>query len=451
VENRARDVTRPALPRVAVIGGGWAGCASAVALADAGFAVTLYEQGPMLGGRARTVHLDGIELDNGQHLLLGACSEVLALIERLHGREKAQALLHRLPLTLHPFGSANGHAVALAAPRAPAPLHLLLALLSARGLTWRERWGLARDFRELAGSGFITAATVDECFARTPRRAFESFWQPLCLAALNTPTHSASAQTFARVLQAAFTGARANSDYLIPAVALGALVPDGIEALLGARSGQVALSRRVRRIERAATGVSVQTSSSRAEFDAVIMAVSPHRVNYVEVAPAAAEWRRVLDAVSTFRYEPIITVYLAYAQLPLAVRLARLDDAPGQWIFDRGAILQAGEAWRLASVVISASGPHERLDHDALVREIDAQVRRLEPRASGLRWSRAIAERRATYACTAGLARPRAGRIAERLYLAGDYTDVEFPATLEAAVRSGNAAARAVIADFGPS
>ncbi len=103
---------------------------------------------------------------------------------------------------------------------------------------------------------------------------------------------------------------------------------------------------------------------------------------------------------------------------------------------------------RLASIVISASGPHDDVDHATLVAQVDAQLRRLEPRVKGLRWSRVIAERRATYACTPGLVRPRAGRVGQGIYLAGDYTDTEFPATLEAAVRSGNTAARALIADL---
>ncbi len=102
----------------------------------------------------------------------------------------------------------------------------------------------------------------------------------------------------------------------------------------------------------------------------------------------------------------------------------------------------------LIAVVISASGPHDGQDHAALARNVEAQLRRLAPDLPAIVFSRVIAERRATYACTPDLARPAGGRLARGVYLAGDYTDPEFPATLEAATRSGVAAADALIADF---
>src|SRR5260221_11487600 len=130
----------------------------------------------------------------------------------------------------------------------------------------------------------------------------------------------------------------------------------------------------------------------------------------------------------------------------------RPDDAPGQWMFDRTAMLSpsAPEGARgLVAVVISTAGAHDLQDQPTLAAEADAQLRKLAGKWPLPVWSRVIAERRATYACTPGAARPVAGRVASRLYLAGDYTDAELPATLEAATRSGVAAARAFMADHG--
>ncbi len=129
----------------------------------------------------------------------------------------------------------------------------------------------------------------------------------------------------------------------------------------------------------------------------------------------------------------------------------RLDDAPGQWMFDRSAALgtSAPEGARsLVAVVISTNGPHDAMDQPALANLADAQLRRLAHRWPLPVWSRVIAERRATYSCSPGLARPAAGRVAPGMYLAGDYTDADFPATLEAATRSGTAAAEALLNDL---
>ena len=159
--------------------------------------------------------------------------------------------------------------------------------------------------------------------------------------------------------------------------------------------------------------------------------------------------------MAAFEWEPIVTVYLGYGgAFAVPPRLTRLDDKPGQWLFDRGDILaRAAQSMpsgieTLLSVVMSARGAHADLAHAALVAAVDAQLRRLALDVPPLAWSQVIAERRATYACVPALARPACGRVAGRVYLAGDYTYAAFPATLEAAVRSGTAAARALLADL---
>ena len=122
---------------VAIIGAGWAGMAAAVALAQAKIPVTVFEAARHLGGRARSVEIEGIKLDNGQHLLIGAYRETLRLM-RAVGADPDKLLL-RQPLAINYPGKFN-----LRAPRLPAPLHLLAALLRATGLTWRERIAAVR-------------------------------------------------------------------------------------------------------------------------------------------------------------------------------------------------------------------------------------------------------------------------------------------------------------------
>ena len=440
---------------VAVVGAGWAGCAAAVTLADAGLCVTLLERGRTLGGRARRVAHDGIVVDNGQHLLAGAYRQTFALIARVHSADRVAGLFQRLPLTLRPFGARRPGGVVLTAWNAPAPFHLAVGVLSARGLTWRERVALVADFRRILRSDFRRAAdeTVAQCFSRTPRHAFDAVWGPLCLAALNTPPERASAQVFARVLRSAFAGTARDSDFLVPVVDLSACFPDAAARFVEGRGGIVRIGAGVRGVARGDAGIALQIGTQTEIFDAVIVAVGPHQLAATIGTEASGQsaWCERLAQVRGLAYESITTIYIGFsAPVPFASPMLRLDDAPGQWAFDRSTALDgrsARGARSLVAVVISASGPHDTLDQSTLAAQAEAQLRRLAPGLPAVVWTRIVAERRATYSCTPALSRPAPGRVSPGVYLAGDYTDSEFPATLEAATRSGVAAARALIAD----
>jgi uncharacterized protein with NAD-binding domain and iron-sulfur cluster len=117
-------------------------------------------------------------------------------------------------------------------------------------------------------------------------------------------------------------------------------------------------------------------------------------------------------------------------------------DGTAQWLFDRGPTHgQHG----LIAAVISAHGRHEELDHDELARRIHSEVARIVPKLSAPRWTRVIVEKRATFACTPNLIRPATRTALPGLLLAGDYVAGDYPATIEGAVRSGIAAAGALL------
>ncbi|HEX8882952.1 MAG TPA: FAD-dependent oxidoreductase, partial [Noviherbaspirillum sp.] len=168
-------------PRVAVVGGGWAGCAAAVELATRGACVTLYEASRTLGGRARVISSHGRALDNGQHILLGAYKETLRLL-RLIGVAEDSVLL-RLPLQMcYP----DGTGMTFIAPRLPAPWHVGLALLRARGLRHADRMALARFSSAARWMGWQLNrdCTVEELLQRHDQTdtLVRLMWRPLCLA-----------------------------------------------------------------------------------------------------------------------------------------------------------------------------------------------------------------------------------------------------------------------------
>jgi squalene-associated FAD-dependent desaturase len=427
--------------RVAIVGGGWAGMAAAVTLACAARPVTVFEAAQVLGGRARRVVVDDRIVDNGQHLLLGAYAQTLALLRTVHGERAERELFDRRRLHLEEPGVFR-----FKTPALPAPWHLGVALLGMRGLPRQDRLATLAFVRRLRRARFRCAPqlTVGALLTDQPALAVKLLWEPLCLAALNTPVDAASAQIFLNLLRAAFAVHAHDSDLLLPRVDLTALFPAAAAVYVNARAGEVRTEETVTRIAALDNSVAVASHAGEERFAAAIIAVGPHQLAHVLARSASSSASAALAHVATFAYEPIRTTYLQYGRpLGLSQPMLKLDGDPGQWIIDRG---QLGGAPGLAAVVISTDVAAARIDHDALARAIDAQLRRRAPDLPPPVWSQTIAERRATYACTAGLARPAPGPLERRLYLAGDYTDPEFPATLEAATRSGVAAARQLLA-----
>ena len=428
--------------RVAIVGGGWAGMAAAVTLACVARPVTVFEAAQVLGGRARRVVVDDRIVDNGQHLLLGAYAQTLALLRTVHGERAERELFDRRRLHLEEPGVFR-----FKTPALPAPWHLGVALLAMRGLPRQDRLATLAFVRRLRRGRFCCAAqlTVGALLADQPALAVKLLWEPLCLAALNTPVDAASAQIFLNLLRVAFAVHAHDSDLLLPRVDLTALFPAAAAVYVNARAGEVRTEETVTRIAALDDSVAVASHAGEERFAAAIIAVGPHQLAHVLAPSVSSSASAALAHVATFAYEPIRTTYLQYGRpLGLPQPMLKLDGDPGQWIIDRG---QLGGAPGLAAVVISTDVAAARIDHDSLARAIDAQLRRQAPDLPPPVWSQTIAERRATYACTAGLARPAPGPLERRFYLAGDYTDPEFPATLEAATRSGVAAARQLLAE----
>jgi hypothetical protein len=262
------------------------------------------------------------------------------------------------------------------------------------------------------------------------------------------------------VLKAAFAAGTGAADFLVARTDLGRLFPDAAARFVAARGGAVRPGSRAEVLALDAEGALVGFGNARERYDAAVLAVGPHQLARA-VAPAVvqavAPLHAALAAATGLTYEPIATAWLGYASGgSLPAPIVRLDDAPGQWAFDRPDIAARAQpaATRAAlaqviAVVVSASGPHDAWSAAELGQACDAQLRRLRPGLPPLAWSQVITERRATYACTPDRPRAPTAHPHPRLALAGDWLDPEFPATLEAAVRTGVAAADALAAESG--
>lgn len=429
----------PAVPTVAVIGAGYAGLACAVELARQGVHVTVFERSHTLGGRARMVRKDGWEVDNGQHILVGAYTELTRLLRLTGGTPKQ---LERQPLTLHVPGRLHMRAAAL-----PAPLHLAVGLLTARGLTWRDRLAMLRLMRWLKAQGYSPdpAMTVADMLRDTAQTATlcELIWEPLCVAALNTPIGEASARVFAAVLRDSLASGAAASELLIPRVDLSELFPVPAARYLATRRGTLRTGNAIDGIRSGPEGFTLSGDPGKRPWSQVVIATAPYHAGALLASTGACD--RLAAQLDALPHEPIVTVYLALGPgQHLPQPMIGLARGPAQWAFDRGML---GGREGLIACVISASGPHETLPRDELILATHAQLEaELGRRLPKLEWSQVIVEKRATFACRPGVFRPDIRTPLPGLWLAGDYVESDYPATLESAVRSGVACASAILA-----
>lgn len=426
---------RAAGARLAVIGGGWAGLATAIEATQSGDRVTLFEMAPTLGGRARSVPVSfdagRVALDNGQHILIGAYRETLRLM-RTVGVDPDAALL-RSPLAL-----VDGHGSGLRLPGGPAMLAFAHGVLSHGSWTPGERVSLLWRAARWAAAGFQCAGSLsvaDLCVG-LPAAVQRDLIEPLCVAALNTPANEASARVFLRVLRDAMFSGSGSADLLLPRLPLGELMPEPTARWLMQHGAQVRTSTRVMQLESDGLGWLVDGD----RFDAVVLCCTAGEAARL-TRKHAAPWA---ERAAGLRYEPIVTVYATSAgtRLPQAMTLLRSGegDGPAQFVFDHGwlsdrpgllsFVISAAQSWVDAGLAATAKATYDQA-HAQLHAHLKAPLATLQ----------VLTEKRATFRCTPSLLRPTA-HIVGSLMAAGDYVEGPYPATLEGAVQSGVNAAR---------
>lgn len=423
----------------AIIGGGYAGMAAAVTLAAQDIPVTVFESAKQLGGRARGVLHNDTKLDNGQHILLGCYRQTLKLIEQVGGNVEQDFLRLPLQLTLH-------ECFELKAPHLPAPLHLLVALLSAKGLSFAEGIQAARFMLEMRHIKFKLPRDISVLELlhnhRQSKELIRLMWEPICISALNTPAHKASAQVLLNVLRDSLNGSFADSEMLLPRLDFSALFPDRAAEYLMQHGGTVRISCGVEAIIPRDDGVELVSSQGTQCFSHVICAASPAAtIRLLRTAPSLVTIAEQIEAIG---YQPIYTVYLQYPEhVTLPQSMLGFDRCFAQWLFDKGRI--AGQHGLIAAV-ISAEGAYQELSHEQLAVKVMQELREQLGIVGEPLWHQVIAEKRATFSCEVNLSRPSHLTPVPNVFLAGDFIAGDYPATLEGAVMSGIRAAKEIIA-----
>jgi len=451
-------------PLVLIIGGGFAGLAAAVDLAEAGRRVLLLERRSFLGGRAYsfTDKTTGDTVDNGQHLMMGCYHRTLRFLEKIGSLDKLK--FQRDPQVDFLQEGADGSVTraSFKCPPLPAPLHLLGGLARLKTIGWGDRLralGVGLAVRTLNGNqDRLAEITVREWLDSLGQseRIQRRFWGPMSLATLNEAPEIASADMFARVIELGFMRTKRDSAMVISRVGLSDLYTRQSRSFIEDRGGEVRLNAEVARIEfegDCAAGVTLR-SGERIEADMVISAVPYFALKRMLTAEFASDHFPYLDR---FKSAPIVSINLWYDQQFTDLEFAGLLDSPIEWVFNKNAINRSGsqgaepERAGRQHLALVISGAHEAATRpkEELIALADAQIKRFFPAARGLRPFHAFVVREydATISHTVGTAklRPSSRTRFDNFFLAGDWTATGLPATIEGAVQSGQECARMIL------
>lgn len=428
---------------LAVVGAGLAGLSASFELKRQGFTVELFERTRLIGGKATSFEIDGIEVDNGQHVYLACCTEFIDFIDQiartsdktwrdllfLQGRFEALLL------------SKSGPPSTLSTVNLPPPLHLAPSLLRYRHLPFADRVkiGLAAI---RARSGSLPGETMANWLSRhgQSEKARTSFWDPFLVPSLNAPLDRVSAESGLHVITTAFLSA---SD----AARIGfAKVPLGHLAWLAADTlDEVHLRTHVTGLATDAVNESSQEfrglvvgEDEIRSFDGTVLAVPPADLARILGEPD----RYGIWNLDSFETAPIVDVHLWYEGVNIDFGFAALLDSPVQWVF------QKSPGYLCCS--LSAADAQVRRPSAELIQMCDGELRAVLPEMGQAKLVRGAAtrDREATFVPTPGLSRPGPRTSIPEVVIAGAWTDTGWPATMESAVRSGRAAADALAANL---
>jgi squalene-associated FAD-dependent desaturase len=441
-----------------VIGGGLAGLAAGVALADAGCRVRLFEQRPYLGGRATSYALpNGEHVDNCQHVTLGCCTNLEDFYRRVGCAGKIR-FFDRLF-----FLDPQERTGVMQAGFLPAPLHMTGSFLSFAPLSWKDKISIARALAAILFAGGrpkdayagepVSMLDWLQRHKQTPR-AIERFWRVVLVSALDEELDRTDARFGIDVFWKAFLKNSQGYRMGVPRVPLAELY-DGCRAAIEKKGGEVILRSPARglRLEEGAPAA-VQFDGGREESaDAVVLAVPQDKLH--ELLPAEVRARNPsLDQLGKFKVSPITGVHFWFDREVTNEPFITLLDTLTQWIFNKTALSEADRGpGQYLQLVISASYPLLRKSREEIIELCLNEVRQALPaaRAAQLLKATVIKEASATFSPEPGVDRWRPAQQTSmpNLFLAGDWTATGWPATMEGAVRSGYLAAEAVLGSQG--
>jgi squalene-associated FAD-dependent desaturase len=422
-----------AVERVAVVGGGLAGFAAGLALKAAGAHVELFERSRILGGRATSFEIDGVEVDNGQHVFLACCTEFInfaqavGMGDQLHLQERFDAtILSRI-----------GKAGRLRTAALPAPLHLIGSFASYSHLGLAGKLRIARALAAALLGKSDPSETFEAWLARNGQGAQEraAFWDPFFIPALNAGFDRVGASDAMFVLKTAFLRDAGAARFGFSRVPLAHLTQAGAKQLDAVHTSTPVLLITANDPSVTPSGVTLNLSKGDTYFDAVVLAVAPRQAERILGDPA----RYGVTNLDNYDPYPIIDVHLWHDGGSIGRDFVAALESPLQWIFEKGP----------GYLCCSFSAADEYLRQPTAELESLAwrEVQTFLPALKDADLVRSAVTRNpeATWLPRIGAARTQQRTNHPAIAIAGSWTQTGWPDTMESAVRSGNLAAAALL------
>ncbi len=436
-------------PSVGIVGGGLAGLASACALAEAGYKVTLFERRPFLGGRASSYEHPGTGevVDNCQHVLLGCCTNLRGLYERLGVADKVR--WYRRITFIEPGGRSG----VIESSSLPAPFHSAISFAQFKLLSLGDKVGIARALMSLMGG--VPEDSAEDFLTWLKRKgqtqaAIERFWAPVLISSLNEELDKSSVKYAALVFRDAFLKSAEAGSMGVPRVPLSELY--GVAAdYIRARGGEVLLRSGVDAVMFGDDEVKLRSNEREFTFDYAISAVPFHVIG--KILPESQEARELRQKVSHLRTVPITGIHLWFDREVTELEHAALLDRTIQWMFQKSKILMrsgskdANEGSYL-ELVVSSSKSLLDMGRSEIIALAMKELEEFFPKVRDAKLVKAtvIKEVHATFAPSplSDEFRLHPQSAWPRLFLSGDWTATGWPSTMEGAVRAGYLTAEAL-------
>jgi squalene-associated FAD-dependent desaturase len=438
---------------VIVVGAGVAGLAAAVALSDAGYKVTVLERRPFVGGRASSYEHPALhEVIDCQHVLLGCCTNLIDLFERVGASDAIR--WYETVTFLEPGGRRSD----ITPSWLPAPLHASGSFLRARMLDTADKLAIARGMAEfIRGMPLDDSESVASWLKRSGQTdgAIRHFWEPVLVVTLNDSFENCSLRYAAKVFRELFLKTSTGSRLGIPKIPLGDLY--GIAARHVVEKGSIVHARvSVEELTPLIDGRwAVKAEGQSFTADAVVLATSVDQAQRLLTnLPAVRGSVELGRSLGRYVLSPYITAHLWFERAFTDLHHAALLDTTYQWMFHKSRIRNwAAEKGSYVELVIGGSRELLKAPRAELVTLALDDLSRFFPDVHGMRLvkSGVLKEARATFSVIPGMDRdrPKAQSPWPGLFLAGDWTATDWPSTMEGAARSGYLAAEAVVGASG--